>query len=102
MTYWGNDYDKQKNGLTKFDFWNAQEGTDAYNQRCNALERSRLLSLDGFRELLNVMGPRSVIQDTIDESNSRIKQLEADIATQNKTNEKLMAKIEDVEYPARE
>ena len=102
MTYWGNDYDKQKNGLTKFDFWNAQEGTDAYNQRCNALERSRLLSLDGFRELLNVMGPRSVIQDTIDESNSRIKQLEADIATQNKTNEKLMAKIEDVEYSARE
>jgi predicted nucleic acid-binding Zn-ribbon protein len=60
------------------------------------------LSLDGFRELLNVMGPRSVIQDTIDESNSRIKQLEADIATQNKTNEKLIAKIEDVEYSARE
>lgn len=41
------------------------------------------MSLDGFRELLNVMGPRSVIQDAIDDSNSHIKQLEADIVTQN-------------------
>lgn len=77
MKYYGDDHDKAKRGETAYSYRSATQtdNSGAYHEKCNVLNTSRLISLEGFRRLFDVVGQRSALQVELDLHDEQVQQL---------------------------
>jgi len=77
MKYFGDDHDKMKRGEdnTIYVDITEEEQPELYEEKSNALNQSRVYSLESFRKLFDAVGKRSTIQVELDDHTDKLNQL---------------------------